>query len=159
MDLQSEEATLNASPSLAADYTDTEVTLNDVQLDLKDDDEEQTLNEPFESELEKYANDHNDPMLEDETSPSVSLLTSSSGKEALGLVTPLQEVLEEDDQLEDTPEPDNIKSPTHTSNSNSLSEQGRDFLIDDEIADQPGLFSNYQNGEFLTPTRCSKAPE
>lgn len=158
LDLLSEEATLNAPPSLADDSTakpdaeDTEndVTLNDVLLDFNDDDDEEpTANEPFESELEKYANNHNDPLLEDETSPSVSLLTSSFSKESTTAgVQPLQEVLEEDDQLEDTPEPDNIKSPTHTSNSNSMSDPGRDFLIDDEIADQPGLFSSYKNGNF-----------
>lgn len=30
-------------------------------------------------------------------------------------------------------------TPTHASNSLSLSSDARDFLIDDEIADQPGL--------------------
>lgn len=160
--LYSEEATLNAPPSLVADSTekpgveedtDNEVTLNDVQLDLVDD--EATLNEPFESELEKYANDHNDPMLEDETSPSVSLLTSNSKEadanapEKCDLFGHNEKQEFGEDRLEDTLEPENIKSPAHTSHSNSLSEQGRDFLIDDEIADQPGLFSNFQNGKQL----------
>lgn len=163
-ELYSEEATLNA-PSIAADCsfqenrtmedTDNEVTLNDVHLDFNEDDRTTADEAPFESELEKYANNHNEPMLEDETSPSVSLLTSSNSKETGVEKKELDEEEEdndeEEDRLEDTTEPD-IKSPTHTSShSNSISDPGRDFLIDDEIADQPGLFSNYNNGKSTKP--------
>ena len=150
---ETEEATLNAPSSLAVDSvneeepqttnpgdTDNEVTLNDVQLEMHD--EEATLNEPYESELEQFVKNHDEPLLEDETSPSVSLLTSS------GKTDEKEKEAVDEDRLEDIPEPDNMnKSPTHTSHSSSISEPGRDFLIDDEIADQPGLFSNYKNGE------------
>lgn len=166
LDLYSEEATLNG-PSIAVDCslstgggkrsmaddddTDNEVTLNEIRLDFNEEEEEDATaadEPPFESELEKYANNHNEPMLEDETSPSISLLTSNSketGVENKELDDDDMENEElEEDRLEDTAEPD-IKSPVHSSShSNSISDQG---LIDDEIADQPGLFSNYNNGK------------
>lgn len=37
-------------------------------------------------------------------------------------------------------------SPTHASHSLSLSDEGRDFLIDDEIADQPALCFSKNHG-------------
>lgn len=133
-----DENTLNNS-SITAE-TDAGVTLNDVHLDVLLEGESGKPPQ-FMSELQNYANRRNEPMLEDETSPSLSMTTSSKEEEKKDLL---------DDQLEDTSEPADVKSPTHTSNSNSnsISEPGRDFLIDDEIADQPELFSNYKNGKL-----------
>lgn len=82
-------------------------------------------------------------LLDDETSPSESLVSSSDSgdvlmKKASDLISkPIEEANED---LEDiTPELVSPGSPTHASNSLSLSDGGRDFLIDDEIADQPAL--------------------
>jgi hypothetical protein len=87
-------------------------------------------------------------LLDDETSPSESLVSSSDSGDVLmkraSDINPIEEARED---LEDiTPElvEDLISpgSPTHASNSLSLSDGGRDFLIDDEIADQPALMFN-----------------
>lgn len=146
----SEAVTLNASltdtEQKSVMDTDTEVTLNDVKLDFSE------FEKPIvETELEKIVNKCTESMLEDETSPSISLLTNSkeSGREGEEQSAILDRDNSVEDQLEDTTEPAEFKSPIHTSNSNSLSEPGRDFLIDDEIADQPGLFSNYKNGKNI----------
>lgn len=96
---------------------------------------------------ETIAATQNTALLDDETSPSDSLVSSSeSGDVPMKKVKEsktINEIKEED--LEDiTPELVDLPSPgtpTHASNSLSLSDDvGRDdFLIDDEIADQPAL--------------------
>lgn len=93
--------------------------------------------------------------LDDETSPTDSLVSSSESgdilmkksapKMNLPIRKPIDDLKEQD--LEDiTPElisPMSPGTPTHASNSLSLSDGGRDdFLIDDEIADQPALVFN-----------------
>lgn len=98
-------------------------------------------------------------LLDDETSPTDSLVSSSDSGDVLmkkvektgddGLLCKLtfDDIKEQD--LEDiTPElidlisPVTPGTPTHASNSLSLSEGRDDFLIDDEIADQPALVFN-----------------
>lgn len=92
-------------------------------------------------------------LLYDETSPTDSLASSSSESENAKKQKrqkTLAECLAEKDQkdLEDiSPELEAVSplspgTPTHASNSLSLSDVGRDFLIDDEIADQPALLFN-----------------
>ncbi|KAL7048496.1 hypothetical protein ACKWTF_003365 [Chironomus riparius] len=100
---------------------------------------------------ETIAATQNTALLDDETSPSDSLVSSSeSGDVPIKKVKErktINEIKEED--LEDiTPELDDLPSPgtpTHASNSLSLSDDvGRDdFLIDDEIADQPALMMSH----------------
>lgn len=99
-------------------------------------------------------------LLDDETSPTDSLVSSSDSGDVLmkkvdksfddeGLLhkLPFDDIKEQD--LEDiTPElvdlisPVTPGTPTHASNSLSLSDARDDFLIDDEIADQPALVFN-----------------
>lgn len=94
-------------------------------------------------------------LLDDETSPTDSLVSSTDSDDILmkkkqkddPKKEPIEEEIEED--LDDiTPEfadlvsPVTPGSPTHASNSLSFSDGGRDFLIDDEIADQPALMFN-----------------
>lgn len=96
----------------------------------------------------------NNALLDDETSPTDSLVSSSesgdvlmrkverSSDESPARKTQFDDIKEQD--LEDiTPElvsPVTPGTPTHASNSFSLSDGNKDdFLIDDEIADQPGL--------------------
>ncbi|XP_063702961.1 uncharacterized protein LOC134832758 isoform X2 [Culicoides brevitarsis] len=92
-------------------------------------------------------------LLYDETSPTDSMASSSSESENAKkqkIQKTLAECLAEKDQkdLEDiSPELEAVSplspgTPTHASNSLSLSDVGRDFLIDDEIADQPALLFN-----------------
>ncbi|XP_075216965.1 uncharacterized protein LOC142322131 isoform X2 [Lycorma delicatula] len=73
-------------------------------------------------------------MIEDETSPDFSSSPPSSAAE-LPITQPSSDSNKRN-LAGGTPE--SPGTPTHASNSLSLSE-GRDFLIDDEIADQPGL--------------------
>lgn len=84
-------------------------------------------------------------LLDDETSPSDSLVSSSDSGEMLKKRSN-KEIKEQD--LEDiTPELEDLispGSPTHASNSFSLSDGGRDFF-DDEIADQPALLISDKN--------------
>lgn len=97
----------------------------------------------------------NSALLDDETSPTDSLVSSSeSGEGILKKMEKSQDdgeickrfdpVLEQD--LEDiSPVLEDLSpgTPTHASNSLSLSDGNRDdFLIDDEIADQPALVFN-----------------
>ncbi|PSN30275.1 hypothetical protein C0J52_24684 [Blattella germanica] len=92
-------------------------------------------------------------MIEDETSPVDSLFSSSTA------TSTASEVMEKDQEEPNNPQKDEHdkassgdgsipkssneltpESPTNVSTSLSLSvSEGRDFLIDDEIADQPGL--------------------
>lgn len=87
----------------------------------------------------------NNALLDDETSPSDSLVSSSDSDEMLKKKDS-KEIKEQD--LEDiTPELEDLispGSPTHASNSFSLSDGGRDFF-DDEIADQPALLISDKN--------------
>lgn len=99
-------------------------------------------------------------LLDDETSPTDSLVSSSdSGDVLMRKVEKAQDDgaackrqfddIKEQDLEDITPElvdlvsPVTPGTPTHASNSLSLSDGNRDdFLIDDEIADQPGLTFN-----------------
>lgn len=100
---------------------------------------------------------NDESLLDDETSPTASFDSSSGGGVNEGkklhqrrnqklTIECLNEKVEKD--LEDiSPEleaisPSSPGTPTHASNSLSLSDVGRDFLIDDEIADQPALLFN-----------------
>lgn len=91
-----------------------------------------------------------DALLDDETSPTNSMMSSytdSDGKKKLNGHVPSggDKIVEEAN--EKSKSPPTPGTPSHTnSNSMSLSDPGRDFLIDDEIADQPELVSNYKNG-------------
>lgn len=89
-------------------------------------------------------------LIDDETSPSESLVSSSDSgdvpmKKASDVLEEEKEDLEDvsPELLEDLISPG---SPNHASNSLSLSDGGRDFLIDDEIADQPALTFNDKKG-------------
>lgn len=97
----------------------------------------------------------NDTLLDDETSPTDSLISSSTesddllGKKILNKKKQLNKLddlkISEIDDLSDDlnlNNPLSPGSPTNADNSNSFSLSdgaGRDFLIDDEIADQPAL--------------------
>lgn len=90
-------------------------------------------------------------LLDDETSPTDSLVSSCTDSDDVRknrkkhTAEGKQERDKEKDIDEISPELDELTSPvtpgtpTHASNSLSLSDGGRDFLIDDEIADQPAL--------------------
>ncbi|XP_062552564.1 uncharacterized protein LOC134217768 isoform X4 [Armigeres subalbatus] len=89
-------------------------------------------------------------LLDDETSPTDSLVSSctesdDARKQRKKTAEGKQEREKEKDIDEISPELEELASPvtpgtpTHASNSLSLSDGGRDFLIDDEIADQPAL--------------------
>ncbi|XP_065079098.1 probable serine/threonine-protein kinase DDB_G0282963 isoform X6 [Ochlerotatus camptorhynchus] len=90
-------------------------------------------------------------LLDDETSPTDSLVSSctESDDARKNRKKPVEGKPEEREKEKDideiSPELEEIASPvtpgtpTHASNSLSLSDGGRDFLIDDEIADQPAL--------------------
>lgn len=97
-------------------------------------------------------------MLDDETSPTDSLVSSSDSGDVLmkrvekprddGELCKLTFDLKEQDLEDITPDlidlisPVTPGTPTHASNSLSLSDGRDDFLIDDEIADQPALVFN-----------------
>ncbi|XP_058836501.1 uncharacterized protein LOC131693044 isoform X3 [Topomyia yanbarensis] len=89
-------------------------------------------------------------LLDDETSPTDSLVSSCTDSDDVRKHRKkVAEVKIDKDKERDideiSPELDELTSPvtpgtpTHASNSLSLSDGGRDFLIDDEIADQPEL--------------------
>lgn len=101
------------------------------------------VNEKFAETVEATKNF---ALLDDETSPSDSLVSSSeSGGMSNKKSDEPKEIIEEEKEqdLEDiTPELVDLispGSPTHATNSLSLSDGGRDFFIEDEIADQPAL--------------------
>lgn len=98
-------------------------------------------------------------MLDDETSPTDSLVSSSDSGDVLmkkvekphgerTLCKLIFDDIKEQDLEDITPElvdlisPVTPGTPTHASNSHSLSDDRDDFLIDDEIADQPALVFN-----------------
>ncbi|XP_058166812.1 nuclear pore complex protein DDB_G0274915 [Anopheles ziemanni] len=90
-------------------------------------------------------------LLDDETSPTDSLVSSCTEnsddvkkprhnkKVAENCKEKEKDIDEISPELEELTSPVSPGTPTHASNSLSLSDGGRDFLIDDEIADQPGL--------------------
>ncbi|XP_059615431.1 uncharacterized protein LOC132260991 isoform X3 [Phlebotomus argentipes] len=104
-----------------------------------------------------------DVLLDDETSPTDSLVSSCTDTDELlkknshakkkthDELLMVKEMEKDLDEI--SPELDDINlispvmvgTPTHASTSLSLSEAGRDFLIDDEIADQPALVFNDKN--------------
>jgi hypothetical protein len=111
-------------------------------------------------------------MIEDETSPVDSLFSSSTATSTSDIMErdhdkPLSNPLKKDDsknvqdhdggngdgsaqQSANVMSPDSPGTPTNASTSLSLSvSEGRDFLIDDEIADQPGL--TFAGGSNTTP--------
>ena len=94
-------------------------------------------------------------LLDDETSPTDSLVSSSESGDVMMRKADFStrqkqfDDIKEQDLDDITPElvdlvsPVTPGTPTHASNSFSLSDGNRDdFLIDDEIADQPGLMFN-----------------
>ncbi|XP_055378984.1 probable serine/threonine-protein kinase DDB_G0282963 isoform X3 [Condylostylus longicornis] len=112
-----------------------------------------------------------DVLLDDETSPTDSLVSSTESEEAMLKKTKKKtnEELPEKDIDEISPELDPCSplspgTPTHASNSLSLSDIGKDFLIDDEIADQPALlFSDKKNdtiegGQHTTNSMTDTTP-
>lgn len=110
--------------------------------------EEANLNGEFKF-AETAANLEDANLLDDETSPTDSLVSSSSDSDVRKnkeSSNPMKLTIQtEEKDLEDiSPELEALSplspgTPTHASNSLSLSDVGRDFLIDDEIADQPEL--------------------
>ncbi|XP_038114955.1 uncharacterized protein LOC6031081 isoform X8 [Culex quinquefasciatus] len=89
-------------------------------------------------------------LLDDETSPTDSLVSSCTESDDArknrkkAAETKVEKEKEKDideisPELEELTSPVTPGTPTHASNSLSLSDNGRDFLIDDEIADQPAL--------------------
>lgn len=84
-------------------------------------------------------------MLDDETSPTDSLVSSTSDEISKRTKKKHQSsdvLLKKNIQISQELlclSPKSPLSPSHASDSLSISEMGRDFLIDDEIADQPEL--------------------
>ena len=111
-------------------------------------------------------------MIEDETSPVDSLFSSSTATSTTSEImekdlSPLHSLQKDDNKKLQDPDkdsgersaqhsgnvlsPDSPGTPTNASTSLSLSvSEGRDFLIDDEIADQPGL--TFDDGGNTTGT-------
>ncbi|XP_014244623.1 uncharacterized protein LOC106663904 isoform X3 [Cimex lectularius] len=100
----------------------------------------ETMNQPLRSVLLRIEDPtfatlaafSNSGMLEDETSPESPDISCSSPSSVEPLPPPPQ-------NLSKPGTPDTPGSPTHGTNSLSSDTKERDFLIDDEIADQPGL--------------------
>lgn len=108
-----------------------------------------------------------DILLDDETSPSNSLVSSTASDDVAVVktnkkVTEVKKGINDDDDNEkdidqispifDVASPASQGTPTHASHSFSFSDgdDGRDFLIDDEIADQPVLcFSDKNHGNLI----------
>lgn len=94
----------------------------------------------------------NDILIDDETSPSDSLISSTTSDDLSAKKNqnkPIEPVKRQTDEKDindvspifDVASPLSHGTPTHATNSFSFSDGdgGRDFLIDDEIADQPVL--------------------
>lgn len=107
-----------------------------------------------------------DVLLDDETSPTDSLVSSTESDDHIMTKKSKKkanEEIQEKDIDEISPEIELCSpllspgTPTHASNSLSLSDVGRDFLIDDEIADQPALLFSDKGGDGIesTPQRNS----
>lgn len=99
-----------------------------------------------------------DDLIDDETSPIDSLLSSCDSDEIMTKKNKkkINDSIKEKYCLDEMPILDiscplSPGSPTHASNSLSLSDGdvGRDFLIDDEIADQPALCFSDKHGQDL----------
>lgn len=96
-----------------------------------------------------------DFLLDDETSPTDSLVSTGSDEDEKHLKKRKNEEIQERTLEDISPElecssPLSPGTPTHASN--SLSDMGRDFLIDDEIADQPALLFNDTAESSATPS-------
>ncbi len=100
-----------------------------------------------------------DDLIDDETSPIDSLMSSCDSEEIMTKKNKkrINDSIKEKDILMDEQPIDfscplSPSSPTHASNSLSLSDGdvGRDFLIDDEIADQPALCFSDKRGKKKT---------
>ncbi|KAL5291298.1 hypothetical protein ACFFRR_010605 [Megaselia abdita] len=96
-----------------------------------------------------------DFLLDDETSPTDSLVSTGSDDDEKHLKRRKNEEIQEKTLEDISPElecssPLSPGTPTHASN--SLSDMGRDFLIDDEIADQPALLFNDTAESSATPS-------
>lgn len=103
----------------------------------------------------------NDILLDDETSPSDSLISSTASddislkKNKKKINDSIKEMEEKDlneiSPIFDVASPTSHGTPTHATNSFSFSDGdgGRDFLIDDEIADQPVLCFGENHGKHL----------
>lgn len=99
-----------------------------------------------------------DDFIDDETSPIDSLMSSCDSDEIMTKRNKkkINDSIKEQDILDELPILDfscplSPGSPTHASNSLSLSDGdvGRDFLIDDEIADQPALCFSDKRGRIF----------
>lgn len=105
-----------------------------------------------------------DILLDDETSPPNSLLSSTASDDVVlekgkKRVIELKKCIDDDEKdideispIFDVASPASQGTPTHATNSFSFSDGdgGRDFLIDDEIEDQPVLcFSDKNHGKYL----------
>lgn len=97
-----------------------------------------------------------DLFLDDETSPNDSLVSSTDSDEIISKRNKkkINESIKEKDIDDISPimeisSPLSPGTPTHATNSLSLSDEGRDFLIDDEIADQPALCFSKNHGKSL----------
>lgn len=99
-----------------------------------------------------------DDLIDDETSPIDSLMSSCDSDEIMTKKNKkkINDSIKEKFMLDEMPILDiscplSPGSPTHASNSLSLSDGdvGRDFLIDDEIADQPALCFSDKHGTGL----------
>lgn len=88
-----------------------------------------------------------DIFLDDETSPTVSLVSTDDSDEIISKKNKkkINDFIKEKDNDDLSPllSPD---TPSHASNSLTLSDVARDFLIDDEIADQPALCFSKNHG-------------
>lgn len=99
-----------------------------------------------------------DDLIDDETSPIDSLMSSCDSDEIMTKRNKkkINDSIKEKDILDEMPILDiscplSPVSPTHASTSLSLSDGdvGRDFLIDDEIADQPALCFSDKRGNYF----------
>lgn len=94
-----------------------------------------------------------DIFLDDETSPTVSLVSTDDSDEIISkknkkkINDSIKEKHIDDISLLDCPL--SPETPSHASNSLSLSDVARDFLIDDEIADQPALCFSKNHGKLF----------
>ncbi|XP_052861510.1 uncharacterized protein LOC128268451 [Anopheles cruzii] len=109
-------------------------------------------------------------LLDDETSPTDSLVSScctdNSDDAKKPRATKKESARDKEKDIDEiSPELDELTSPvspgtpTHASNSLSLSDGGRDFLIDDEIADQPGLVFDEGSTLDLGSLNLNLAPD
>lgn len=97
-----------------------------------------------------------DMFLDDETSPNDSLVSSTDSDEIISKrnkkkINDAIKGMDFDDAVggeRESTSPLLLSpcSPTHASHSLSMSDEGRDFLIDDEIADQPALCFSKSHG-------------